>query len=87
VVPIVQDYYNAGEFTFKGKLWFAVKANAKLYAVAAILALIIGISLYASGVCTPFYTTYYTYISIMKRSTNVVLTYRVPQWVVCMYVE
>jgi len=40
VIPFVQEYYNAGEFTFGGRLWRSVRSNAVFYAGLIVLALL-----------------------------------------------
>lgn len=40
VIPLLQEYYQAGEFTVRARWWRAVRNNAMFYAVILVLALL-----------------------------------------------
>ncbi|CAH6418339.1 LMBR1-domain-containing protein [uncultured virus] len=41
VIPVLEDYYKAGAFTFGGRLWYAIKANLKLYLGGAVASVVL----------------------------------------------
>jgi len=49
IIPLQQSYFNSGDFTFKGKLWFAVKENLLFYAVAGVVFLALMIYIAAAN--------------------------------------
>jgi len=53
ICPVAMEYHTAGHFTFKSKLWEAVKSNIKTYLIIGLVLLIAGIGLYFTRGLSP----------------------------------
>ena len=49
ILPILQEYVDAGEFTIKDKLIRSLKTNLLFYIIFAILGVVVGVYLKLSG--------------------------------------